>query len=59
MTKRIRIEYNEKYKDDYNARIVQTMETGTIAKKYISKKKQEEAKEYGFAYTNQPPERIV
>jgi hypothetical protein len=58
--KRIRLS-NGKYTNEQSitATIVQTNETGSIDRKYISKSKQKELKDCGFAYVNQRHERIV
>jgi len=61
MNSRIRITNQGKLysKDNFAAYIKKTGENGSIEKHYISKEKQKEVEENGFAYINQPHERIV
>lgn len=58
---RIKISNNGKYasEESYQAYIVKDVVTGSISKAYISKAKQKEVDENGFAYVNQRKERIV
>ena len=42
-----------------SARIVKTGKTGSIDKKYLSASKKKELVENGYAYINQPQERVV
>lgn len=63
MAIRMRIENAGKYSsvDSYQARVETKKDfyEGSIDKKYISKSKQKEVQENGFAYVNQPKERLV
>lgn len=58
---RIRITNTGKYAstESYAAEIRSIGVSGSIDKHYIRKEKQAEVEEHGFAYTNQPKERVV
>jgi hypothetical protein len=57
--KMVRLRLTEYGEDDFKAEYRAYGSHGTISKKYISKAKQREVKEYGYAYVNQPKERMV
>lgn len=61
MDSRIRIENTGKYSsiNGYQAIEIKTNRIGSIDKYYIPLKKQKEVENIGFAYINQPKERIV
>jgi hypothetical protein len=58
---RVKIEATGKYssEESYQATIVATNKVGSLAKSYVSKSKQAEVDNNGFAYVSQMTERIV
>lgn len=56
---RLRLEKLDWSDESYKAEIRAIGKTGIINKKYLSPEKIKEVEEYGYAYCNQPKERVL